>query len=107
MFPNETYASLINHMNMPELTSGDKTIGDSTRNIILWTGVSREFAETFNSLVRDERIVVLTSTHILSYLIDGAVLPYPIAKRYRVYNNTHWMPASINLKPEFRAKLRG
>jgi hypothetical protein len=46
----------------------------------------------------DGGLIFMQSGSRFSYLIDGCVLTFPIAKRLRGYSTPHWLP--VYLRPE-------
>ena len=66
-------------------------------NLILWTGVSKEFVDLMNDSI-NRGIYKISKAHILSYVIDGKFLKYPIAKRpQHKYKTIHWLPVVLDL----------
>ena len=68
------------------------------RNIILWAGMSEEFADFLHGLWGDPSLV-LDACSPMAYMMDGGMLNLPIAKRppKHGYKEPHWAP--ICLRP--------
>lgn len=74
----------------------DIVLGSENENIILWVGVSEQFAETFNDMVKTGA-VRLKPTSLFVYLVDGKALTLPLVKgRYR-YKQPHWLPVVLDV----------
>jgi len=83
--------------------AGDLGITLHDDNTILWLGVSEQFAEAFNDLVKSGA-VRLKPTSLLVYLVDGKALTLPLVKgRYR-YKQPHWLPVVLDAPTESEAK---
>ena len=79
-------------------TRGDFEIEGSFANVILWTGLDREFAEAIERLGKSERIAYAPASR-LTYLIDGQTLSLPIVKQARSYKQPHWLPVCFRPNP--------
>jgi hypothetical protein len=66
--------------------------------LALWASVSEGFMDAFDEIAP---LVDLEPCHLLVYLMDGAVLQLPLAKRppKNGYRKLHWAPAVLNAKP--------
>jgi hypothetical protein len=77
--------------------NGDRVLlCPDNRNVVIWGDVSRE-AETILQRILGEGEYELASTHVLTYLIDGACPNgIPIAKSLKQkYKTPHWMPMAF------------
>lgn len=79
----------------------DITLRDE--NTILWCGVSEQFAEIFNDMVK-AGAVRLVPTSLFVYLVDGKTLTLPLVKGRYHYKQPHWLPVVLDV-PE-RTKTR-
>ncbi|SRR4051812_3212856 len=70
---------------------------DTVANIILWSGMSQEAVDAIET-IRQEGEYDLVPTPILTYLIDGRCLSYPLAKSRRRYKKPHWLPCVFRHK---------
>jgi hypothetical protein len=63
-------------------------------NIVFWTGITPEWVHTLRELTEADLIWRQPCT-VLSYLVDGAMLQMPLAKRppKQGYATPHWAPA--------------
>jgi len=66
-------------------------------NIVFWSGMSDEGLKALNDLC-DEKLIEMTPTSFLTYLIDGRHLVMPIVTRppKRGYRKPHWLPVVFN-----------
>lgn len=81
---------------------GDYALWIGNENIILWSGVSQQFADTFNDLVRTGAVRLVPAS-LFIYLADGKVLGLPLVKgRYR-YKQPHWLPVTLDI-PEGKGR---
>ena len=77
------------------------------RNITHW-GVSEEAFLALQGLLADKK-VFMDATNWLTYMLDGATLELPIAKRVdHTYKKLHWLPVVLRpakalTKKEFRS----
>lgn len=70
-------------------------------NLILWAGWNLEFFAILNELLREGMIKLHHSNRTaLCYLIDGKVLPFPIAQKIVQYKSEHWVPVTFNKRGE-------
>lgn len=86
-----TFANLAD--NIPGF-EGDYEIYFGERNWVLWSGVSQEAAAALHKL-RSAGSIVYVPTALLTYLIDGCTLSYPIVKSARRYKSPHWLPMVV------------
>ncbi len=89
-----------NYVTFAELVIGDESLngdrelvleGDGFSNIVLWSGMSSEFIEAVDKILKED-VVHYHSTPALTYLLDGMALKYPIVKSKRHYKKPHWAP---------------
>lgn len=70
-------------------------------NLVLWAGWSLEFFTVLNDLLRENVIKLNHSNRTaLCYLIDGKILPFPIAQKIMQYKSEHWVPVTFNKRGE-------
>jgi hypothetical protein len=68
-------------------------------NIVWWAGMSQVFADVMVRLL-DTRVVELQPTSVLTYLVDGQILNFPIVRGRPPkggYKKVHWLPETYNL----------
>lgn len=83
---------------------GKESLGDvemyfEEQNIVMWSGVSQLFVDALNIIKQKLTITTSPKTH-LTYLIDGKMLKYPMATKFKKYKNPHWIAVVLNAKPE-------
>jgi hypothetical protein len=67
------------------------------KNVILWQGLQKNLVDAICELLTERKVEVST-TSIIVYLVDGARLRLPIAKRgTRSYKTPRWLPVVLNL----------
>lgn len=78
---------------------GDLAFVLSEPNIALWAGMSQEFSDVMHS-INERGKVTIEPASLLVYLIDGAMLRMPLAKRppKKGYKETHWAPVCLRHK---------
>lgn len=64
-------------------------------SIMLWWGMSEKLVRTITQLLADDVIHIHPATE-LTYLADGAVPSYPIAKSLREYKKPRWYPVCFH-----------
>lgn len=65
-------------------------------SLVIWDGVSQEFAEAIESLLAD-RVIVLKPCSTMVYMADRQILDgYPVAKHVRRYTKPHWLPVTLS-----------
>lgn len=76
---------------------------DYDHNIVLWAGMSEEFAELIADLQGDPALGV-DACSPMAYIMDGKTLTLPIAKRppKQGYKEPHWAP--LCLRPRSKMK---
>lgn len=80
---------------------GDYVWGREDYNIWFWGGLSDQAIDALEELLRTNQIA-MTPTYPLTYLIDGVIVKWPIAKQVRKYKKEHWLPVVFNLSsPKF------
>jgi len=81
-------------------------------NLILWAGMSQAWVETLDALFA-AHLIWQEPCSLTSYLIDGAMLTFPLAKRPPTggYATPHWGPVCVrpieHLRPTARTAPRG
>lgn len=86
-----SFAELERHFG--EQAAGEYVLFAGASNVILWDNVSEEFVLAFRKL-QEDNLIRMTPTSPLTYLINGRVLKYPLAKRV-LYSSTHWLPVIL------------
>lgn len=84
---------------------GIKVYGDRSlflcENLVVWDGISSEFATAIRELIESKKIILLPLGEINAFLIysnGGQILELPIAKRITEYVTPHWLPTIIKEK---------
>jgi hypothetical protein len=74
-------------------TKGSQALSLGDPNLILWAGVSDEFAAVVTEL-HAAKAIHPVSTSVLTYLAEGCMLSFPLAKRPPKggYREEHWAP---------------
>jgi hypothetical protein len=87
----------LSFVNLSEIEGfkGDLELEIEDKNIILWSGVSQDAITGLNQLMTDG-IIDIVGTSELTYIADGTLLAYPIAKSNRQYKTPRWLPSVIN-----------
>jgi hypothetical protein len=99
-YPAMTFPALQGHLE----AAGIPAFGDESmwldKNIILWTGMSKEMVAAVLEL-RQGKVVHLLPCPELNYLDDGEALNLPIARRPppNGYATTHWAPSVLHPGP--------
>lgn len=80
--------------------AGTFSIEFPDKNVILWTGLSESFTTLIGKLVKSKRLHFHVAS-FLSYLVDGAAINLPIAKRVPDggYAEPHWLPVCLRVVP--------
>ena len=65
-------------------------------NIVLWRGLSADLVDAIRSLLEAKEIF-LHPVELFIYRVDGAVLPFPLARRppRGGYRKPHWAPVCL------------
>src|SRR5690606_40373331 len=81
-------------------TKGNIALEWGPPGLVLWDGMSEEFASLINGLLEDGRLHLHGTTRLV-YFIDGGTLNLPAAKRYRAegYKRRRWLPACLRVVP--------
>jgi len=102
---NVSFAELSNRF--PEFRDGKYEFVLGETNIVIWCGMTTEAVNAINSLFVDQVIGAVPSS-VMVYMIDGAMLKLPIAKRSGPYKKPHWAPVVLRpyakVPPKFRRK---
>jgi hypothetical protein len=88
-----TFAELTKHLGKQSEGDCGMFVGDS--NILLWIGVSAQFVTAFSEL-KEGNLITMTPTEVMTYVVDGKMLNYPIAKSKASYKAPHWLPVVLN-----------
>ena len=89
---------------------GDEAKGEWAKealpNLVIWAGMSKTLMDALN-IIRPQ--TELKSCHLFVYLVDGAMLRMPVAKRppKKGYSdsNPHWVPTVLVLRQDHRRKV--
>lgn len=100
--PGTSFAELSHSI---EGFKGDRMLTRAeTPNVIYWSGLSSGACDAIGELIREGR-VELDPADILTYMMDGEVLQYPIYKRVGYnYKTPHWLPVVLNLTKKVNKK---
>jgi hypothetical protein len=88
---------------------GDHEMVFADRNIVIWSGVSEAALDALTQ-IRAEGEYELAPCAVLVYLVDGAFLKYPLAKRAITYKTPHWLPCvwrRVQPQPKRRRRANG
>ncbi|MEY2493518.1 MAG: hypothetical protein QOJ45_10 [Verrucomicrobiota bacterium] len=78
---------------------------DLEKNLILWPGISQDAIVALHQLLHDGAIHLHQPFAMLSYVVDGLIPNYPVAKRVQPYKAPHWLPVVVlKNRPKFRSK---
>ena len=93
------------HVSMVELCreipgfSGDLEWYINT-NTVIWSSVSKEAIQAMNELMKSQMIIPIITAPLV-YMVDGAMLNYPIAKSQTVnYKTPRWMSVVFSTKKQ-------
>lgn len=74
-----------------EVEGDQEVVLAGNENVVVWSGVSKAFADEVNDLLRAG--VRQQRTQVLVYAVDGKLLDLPIAAQPgRVYKSRRWLP---------------
>lgn len=96
--PTTSFAELDNHFREMR---GDKELRLNIagfENVVLWSHMSHVAIEAFRLLL-DRKALIVATTSLLVYLVDGAALKYPLVgkrKPKRPYTTPHWCPVVLS-----------
>jgi len=74
--------------------TGEASIEVENKNIHLWFHCSTDAVEAIKQLLNEKLIEIQPTSH-LTYVVDGQIPRYPVAKQDRPYKTPRWMPAQI------------
>lgn len=88
-------------------TKGDLGL-EIAPNVILWSGVSQDFLDVVNDLLR-RKVIHWQGASESAYIFDGGFLELPIAKSVpsEGYAKPHWLPVSFRPGPVPRQAKKG
>lgn len=94
-----SYAQIMNLIG--EEAKGDYS-WELVPNLVEWSGMSQTLLDALNSL-KDK--IEKRPASLITYLVDGRALPYPLTKRFRRdgYKKPHWQPVVFYLRTMPRA----
>lgn len=79
-----------------EETDGDTYMFWDNQTVMLWEKMSSKLVDLLQGMLKSEEITMSTTT-VLTYLIDGGILRLPVAKQLnRKYKKTRWLPVVFN-----------
>lgn len=81
--------------------TGEASMEIEDKNIHLWFHCSLHAVEALKQLLNEQLIEIHSTSH-LTYLADGQVPRYPVARQDRAYKTPRWMPAQIVKGAAFR-----
>lgn len=70
-----------------------------SRNLILWTGLSKELIDTLSAL-KDKKVIRFRPVSSMVYVMDGQTLSYPVAYEAKDYPVPHWCPVVVEMNPK-------
>jgi len=95
--PHTSFSEFINEFG--ERIEGDFTYKNKEyENLIYWSGLSKEFFENLDKLLKEGKIegtMHFRSMGILIYSTGGMTLNLPIANRFYNYKRPHWVPITF------------
>jgi len=94
-----TYVQLIRELGVA--AEGDYVLTwPDDRNVILWEGVSSEFREAMDRLLKEERIYYWPDSR-WTYFDDGCVLVLPVVEELPKggHERPHWLPVTFYTRP--------
>lgn len=68
------------------------TCSDQNEHVVFWSGWNEDTFDMMGELIH-EGLVHREPTDTLTYLIDGAMMDFPVVKRNADYKTDHWLPA--------------
>ena len=91
----------MNHVSFAELTraipgsAGQRTLHTDNDSLIIWQGVSVEFAAAVEQLLCDNEIAITVCDPMI-YMLDGKwPTDLPVAKKIKKYSQAHWLPVTL------------
>jgi hypothetical protein len=72
-------------------TKGDVCITVKYQTVLLWVGMSEDFAKVYSDCTR-QNLIFRHPASALTYFVDGVTLDFPLAKSDRNYKKPHWFP---------------
>lgn len=100
MHEGVTFAEL--EKTFPEEFKGDYCLSlPGYDTMVMWINMSEAMTDAIAYLIRSKLVTVSSTSH-MTYLIDGAFLKMPIARKAYNYKDPHWVPVtfSTNLPKE-------
>lgn len=74
--------------------SGQAGMEIEDKNIFIWFSCSEEAIQAIRDLLNEKQIELHSTTH-LTYIVDGCVPRYPVAKSDRAYKTPRWQPMAL------------
>lgn len=71
-------------------------------NLLLWVG-SQQLSDALRELIKRGDVTMKVAPALV-YLLDGCVMPMPMAARVRGYAKPHWLPVVLDAAPAIRAR---
>ncbi len=85
-----TFANLMNRFG--EAAKGEYTIFvPKCRNLVLWSNMSKELSNAIIEL-HAEKLIKFDPDSVFLYVLDGMILPHPVAYKLGDYPIYHWCP---------------
>lgn len=81
--------------------NGDASIEVENKNIHLWFHCSINAVDALSQLLNERQIEIHPTSH-LTYVVDGQIPRYPVARQDRIYKSPRWMPSQIIKGQAFR-----
>ncbi|WFE73338.1 hypothetical protein [Roseinatronobacter sp. S2] len=67
-------------------------------NILMWDRLSQPYAQAISELLQSSLVHAHPATE-LTYMLDGFVPKFPIAKSIETYREPHWFPMTLHNEP--------
>jgi hypothetical protein len=91
----KNYASFAELTRVIPGSAGERSIRGDNDSLVLWEGVSVEFAEAVEQLLRDNEIA-MTVCDPMVYMMDrNWPTDLPVAKKIKKYPKAHWLPVTL------------
>ena len=74
--------------------SGNTGMEVENKNIFIWFTCTEEAIQAIKELLNEKQIELHSTSH-MTYIIDGCVPGYPVAKSDRHYNTPRWQPMAL------------
>lgn len=93
----------VSFANLAELPgfSGDAGMEVENKNIFIWFHCSEQAIQAVKELLNEKKIELHSTSH-LTYIVDGSIPRYPVAKSDRAYKTPRWQPMALKKGKAFR-----